>query len=112
MYCQFVGFDFSAGNFIDPKTNCPVVYDNIKLYFLKDNNYDKDSSNFGFGYAPVSVKIKNDKSKLMSVFGKEITANQLTDLLGTNCNIYYDEKKEIDSIIPCPDTPKPEKKGA
>ncbi len=100
MYLKVIGTEVSCGRFTDPKTNKEVIYNNIYLHCLKDNNHtDDNGGGFGFGSAPVSVKIKNSVDKVTSVFGSALSKDDLEGMIGSYVNVFYDDKKQVDSVI-------------
>lgn len=101
MRVQVIGTEMKSGSFEDPKTGREIQYNNLYLHCLKPNSYKSDGS-FGFGSAPVSVKIKNTVEKVQSVFGSSVTQNDLEALIGSQVDLYYDEKGTIDSVYMVP----------
>ncbi len=108
MYLKVIGTELSCGRFTDPKTNKEIIYNNIYLYCLKDNNHiDDNGGGFGFGYTPVSIKIKNSVDKVKSVFRSVLSKDDLEGMVGGYINAFFDDKKQIDSVFPA-DPPKSE----
>lgn len=100
MYLKVIGTEIKSGNFTDPKTNRGINYNNLYLHCLKDNDYtDDNGGGFGFGSSPVSVKIKNSVDKITSVFGSSLSKDDLEGMIGSYINVFYDDKKQVDSII-------------
>ena len=87
-----------------------VEYNNVKIYALKPNTYEKGES-FGFGKVPVEIKIKNDPDLLISIFGFVPTKDDLKAMYMQDYNITFDDKKNVDCIMPAP-APAASKKGA
>lgn len=87
-----------------------VNYNNVKIYALKPNTYEKGES-FGYGKVPVEIKIKNDPELLVSIFGFVPTKDDLISMVGQDYNITFDDNKNVDCIMPLP-APAAAKKGA
>lgn len=94
----------------DNDKNEHVSYNNVKIYALKPNTYEKGES-FGFGKVPVEIKIKNDPDLLASIFGFVPSKDDLEAMCSQDYNITFDDKKNVDCIMPAP-APSSSKKGA
>ncbi len=97
---KVLGTERKCGSFEDKKGKI-VDYDNIYLHCSKCNDYSKDES-FGIGDAVNSFKIKNSSDVITSVFGSQLTKDDLSALIGQQVNIFFDENKNIDTIFTVP----------
>lgn len=112
MIMNVIGVELRQGNFTDKKTGKDVDYNNIMIYALKPNTYEKkDNASFGSGKIPVEIKIKNDVDIVCSIFGTSITKDDLISMVGQDFNISFDDKQNVDCIMSVP-APAASKKGA
>lgn len=104
-----LGVERKSGDF-ENKLGMIIAYDNIYLHCSKCNDYSSETS-FGIGVMVKSFKIKNSLDVITSVFGSQLTKDDLASLIGSKVNIFFDEFKNVDfvSVI---DEKKAEKKGA
>ena len=86
-----------------------IKYDNIYIYAAKSNTYDKEDS-FACGKVPVTIKIKNDRDTVSSIFGTCPTIDDLKSMVGRDFDFSYDEKGNVIGIADL--APSPVKKGA
>lgn len=109
MILQVIGVELRKGDFTNNKGE-NIKFNNIMIYALQPNTYDKGEGNaFGYGKIPVEVKLKNDSDVVRSVFGSVLTKDDFISMVGQEYNITFDNKKNVDSIMP---VPVPAKKGA
>lgn len=83
------------------------------VYATKDNTY-AEGKNFGFGSIPVTLKIKNESTRISKIFGYIPTPDDLNDMVGQAYEFYFNEKGVIEKIVSPETSAKPaaEKKGA
>ena len=86
-----------------------IKYDNIYIHSAKPNVYDKEDS-FACGKAPVTIKIKNDREVVYSIFGSYLTIDDFKSMVGQDFDFYFDEKGNITRIVEL--APPSSKKGA
>lgn len=107
---KVLGAERKSGDFEDKKGKT-IDYDNIYLHCSKCNDYSKDES-FGIGEVVKSFKIKNSPDVIESVFGSQLTKDDLSTFIGQQVNITFDEYKNVDSVIIVESRKETLKKGA
>lgn len=105
-----LGVERKSGDF-DDKKGKTISYDNIYLHCSQCNDYSSESS-FGIGVTVKSFKIKNSPDVITSVFGSQLTKDDLASLIGQRVNIFFDEYKNVDFVTVIDEKKPAEKKGA
>lgn len=97
MIMKVIGVELRKGTFTD--SGKTINYNNIMIHALKPNVKSSGES-FSVGSIPVSVKIKNDVSIIEAIFGSRITTDDLVSMIDSDYDITFDEKKQVDRIVP------------
>ena len=97
---KVVGAEIKAGNF--NKDGKDIAYNNLYLYCVGKSispvYKDGVCKRFAFGNKIETIKIKNDKDILLSVFNEDVDDNFIADLVGSDINIYYNRFGGISAI--------------
>ncbi|MDE6724761.1 MAG: hypothetical protein K2J79_04070 [Ruminiclostridium sp.] len=105
-----LGVERKSGNF-DDKKGKTISYDNIYLHCSQCNDYSSEAS-FGIGVTVKSFKIKNLPDVITSVFGSQLTKDDLSSLIGSKVQIFFDEFKNVDFVSVVDEKKAEHKKGA
>lgn len=88
---KVVGVEIKSGNFNKDGKNIP--YNNLYLYCIGERiepvYKDGVCKRFAFGNKCETVKIKNDNDILLSVFNDDVDDNFISDLVGSDIEIFY-----------------------
>ena len=68
MLATIVGTEVKSGTFTPEGKTESMSYNNVMVYATKDNTY-AEGKNFGFGSIPVTLKIKNESTRISKIFG-------------------------------------------
>lgn len=109
MIMNIIGVEHKPPGDFTTEKGVTFHYDNIFIYAIKPNVYDKSDS-FGCGKSPVTIKIKNDKDVVFSIFGSLPTIDDFKSMEGQDFDFFFNEKGVIDRILPL--NPPAAKKGA
>ena len=97
---KVVGVEIKSGSFNKDGKNIP--YNNLYLYCIGDNitpiYKDGVCKRFAFGKKIETLKIKNDNDVLVSVFNDEVTDDFISDLVGTDIDVFYNRYGGISAI--------------
>ena len=97
---KVVGAEIKAGNF--NKDGKDIAYNNLYLYCICDSLSPVYKGGvckrFAFGNKIETIKIKNDKDILLSIFNAEVDDNFITDLVGADIDIFYNRYGGISAI--------------
>lgn len=96
MLLNVVGTYHDGNTFFSKTDNKNVTYDNYYLYCLKEIIITNDHSE-GSGFSVKEIKIK--AKDLSRVFGADITDDDFHSLKNRNINVFYNENRQLDSII-------------
>ena len=113
MLSTIVGTEVKSGTFTPEGKNESMSYNNVMIYAIKDNTY-AEGKNFGFGSIPLTLKIKNEPTRITKIFGYIPTPDDLAGMVGQVFEFYFNEKGVIEKIVSPDISAKPvvEKKGA
>ena len=97
---KVVGVEIKSGNFNKDGKNIP--YNNLYLYCIGESitpvYKDGVCKRFAFGNNIESIKVKNDKDILTTVFNEEVDDNFISDLVGTDIEVFYNRFGGISAI--------------
>lgn len=114
MLVTVIGTEVKSGTFTPEGKQESIPYNNLFVYAIKDNTY-QESNNFGFGCVPVTLKIKNETTRISKIFGTVPTVDDLNSMVDGEYEFYFNEKGVIEKIVPAaaPSEPKAadDKKG-
>ena len=110
MIYKILGVERKSGDFESNKGKT-IAYDNIYLHCSKCNDYSSEGS-FGIGDSVKSFKIKNSPDVITSVFGSQLTKDDLASLIGQKVQIFFDEFKNVDYVSVIDEKKTEQKKGA
>lgn len=89
-----------------------IPYNNIYIHVLKPVNKSNGDC-LSYGNLPVRLKIKNDVSVVESVFGSQLTKDDLISMVNRSFDVFFDDKGNAVRIMEVPpDKLGKEKKGA
>ncbi len=114
MIYKILGVERKSGDFVSEKGKTKgqtIDFDNIYLHCSKCNDYSSEGS-FGIGESVKAFKIKNSPDKVTSVFGSQLTKDDLASLIGSKVQIFFDEFKNVDYVLPLDEKKAYQKKGA
>lgn len=114
MVYKVLGVERKSGDFESTKGKTKgqtIDFDNVYLHCSKCNDYSSEGS-FGIGEAVKTFKIKNSPDVITSVFGSQLTKDDLASLIGQKVNIFFDEYKNVDFVTVLEEKKPAEKKGA
>ena len=109
MIMTIIGIEHKPPGVFDAPNGNKIPYDNIFIYAIKPNVYDRSDS-FACGKTPVTLKIKNDKDIVYSIFGTLPTVDDFKSMEGQDFDFFFNEKGAIDRILSV--QPAGSKKGA
>lgn len=95
-----IGAIHKKGIFTDDNSKA-IEYDNLVLQVQKPiENKLADSSNFveGVGFT-VANDCKCEWSKRADVFGKQVSMKDIGELVGTEIQYFYNDKKKLEAVI-------------
>lgn len=98
MILTIVGVEKKSGSFTNSASGQSFDYNNIYLYGLR--SVSKDEENFSFGQIPEFVKIKNEREVIISIFGFEVSKDDLVSMIGNDYIVYYDKNGKPEQILP------------
>ena len=101
MIVRIIGVEAKAGSFTSQSTGQVIDYNNVYLYGIRTLSEPTDGRLYN-GEIPETIKIKNDKDVVRSIFSQEMTAKDFTDMIGKEYNVYYDKNGKPDMINPLP----------
>lgn len=97
---KVVGTEIKSGNFNKDGKN--ILYNNLYLYCIGDSitpiYKDGVCKRFAFGNKIDTIKIKNDNDILSSVFNHEVTDEFISDLVGSDIELFYNRYGGISAI--------------
>lgn len=97
---KIVGIEIKSGNFNKDGKNIP--YNNLHLYCIGDTitpiYKDGVCKRFAFGNKIEAIKIKNDNDILSSVFNYEVTDEFISNLVGSDIEVFYNRFGVISAI--------------
>lgn len=94
-----IGIEVKSGTFIPEGKTQAVPYNNLFIYAIKDNTY-QDENNFGFGCVPVTLKIKNETTRITKIFGFVPSMDDLNGMVDSDYEFYFNEKGVLEKIVP------------
>ena len=90
------GVFVDRGEFVNRETGESIPYNNLMLVGLCD--FSLPSGTFSVGEMYETVKIKNEKEEILSVFGFEPTTEQFRNWLGKVCHADYNKFGKVVKI--------------
>lgn len=94
-----IGIEVKSGTFTPEGKTQTVPYNNLFIYAIKDNTY-QDENNFGFGCVPVTLKIKNETTRITKIFGFVPSMDDLNGMVDSDYDFYFNEKGVLEKIVP------------
>ena len=101
MIVRIIGVEAKTGSFTSPSTGQVIDYNNIYLYGIHSLSKPKDGRLCN-GEIPETIKIKNDKDVVRSIFSQEMSGKDYIEMIGKEYNVYYDKNGKPDMINPLP----------
>lgn len=98
MVLTIIGGEKKSGTFTNSTSGQTFDYNNIYLYGLRPVSSNSDDS-FNFGMVPESLKLKNDKDFLTSVFGFVPSQDDLRSMEGNEYIVHYDKNSRVEQIL-------------
>ena len=99
MVVRVIGVEVKSGSFTNQSTGQVIDYNNIYLYCIRPLAETTDGR-LCSGEIPETVKIKNDKDVVRSVFNQEMSSKDFTDMIGKEYNVGYDSHQKVEMIYP------------
>lgn len=97
MVLTIIGGEKKSGTFTNSASGQTFDYNNIYLYGLRP--VSSNSDDFNFGMVPESLKLKNDKDFLTSVFGFVPSQDDLRSMEGNEYIVHYDKNSRVEQIL-------------
>lgn len=97
MVLTIIGGEKKSGTFTNSASGQTFDYNNIYLYGLRP--VSSNSDDFNFGQVPESLKLKNDKDFLTSVFGFVPSQDDLRSMEGNEYIVHYDKNSRVEQIL-------------
>lgn len=91
------GVYVDRGEFVKRETGECIPYDNLMLVGLC--GFSLPAGTFCLGEMYETVKIKNEKEEILSVFGFEPTVEQFKSWLGKKCHAEYNKFGKVVKIF-------------
>ena len=97
---KVVGVEIKSGKF--NKDGKDIPYNNLYLYCIGESispiYKDGICKRFSFGNRIETIKLKNDNDILTSVFNDEVTDDFISDLVGSDIEVFYNRFGGISAI--------------